>query len=238
MDWRDSRGIVLLPIIIAIVVIAVIVLAIWYFVGSDPTVVPVSESVCECKDVFDMGNRLSQARAAEAATGNLSRTQRTTDPSAMYSESLYNTGKASNQSAVNAANRGGFAGTGQTKTDCTTHIDAPTACLKAALQTHENVHSTACLQFKADVKAGTKPGQTDYKGAQTMADYWSEDQSAYKAEADYLDRNIKRLMADPKCTNRVTVKTSAGSRKQDQDDQQQRLAGSKRRVAKYAKGIS
>jgi hypothetical protein len=233
MNGRDRRGFALVFVLVAvgvIVVVTVIIVAgVKWATRRDTTVVTPNESTCQCPDVFSMANRLAQARAAIASINGLIATQAASDlaagKQAMYSEDLYNQGKATNQTAVDNANKGGWTGKAETPPrNCSPDLsDAPTECLKQALRAHENVHQAACLGHS---------GGGDWKEAKTMVDYWKEDRAAYQAEADYLDRNINRLMNDPKCKKKVAVQTYPGS--ESKEDQQQRLAGARRRVGSYA----
>ena len=67
-----------------------------------------------------------------------------------------------------------------------------------------------------------------------MVDFWAEDREGYEKEVDYLTRNINRLNNDPKC--KVKVSTYPGAESKEQ--QKERLAGARRRVGGYVKGIS
>jgi hypothetical protein len=231
MNVRDRKGFALVFVLVAagvIVVVTVIIVAgVKWATRRDTTVVTPDESTCQCPDVFSMANRLAQAKAAIASINGLIATQAASDLAAgkpaMYSEDLYNKGKAVNQTAVDNANKGGWTGKAETPPrNCSPDLsDVPTECLKQALRTHENVHQVECLRHS---------GGGDWKEAKTMVDYWQEDRAAYQAEADYLDRNINRLMNDPKCKPKVSTYTGRESK----EEQQERLAGARRRVASYA----
>ncbi len=129
-------------------------------------------------------------------------------------------------SAMKKVSLKGRSGKGETKPSCLSKVEAPTPCLRAALQVHENVHVKACDAHIA------KGGTGDWKDALTMADYWREDAAAYKAEKDYLDKELDLIFNDMNCMHYSTYQGA-----ETRGDQQQRLAGSKRRVASYAKAI-
>jgi hypothetical protein len=201
-------------------------------------VVPVPEDVCKCSDIADMENRVNEAAAGAGAFAQLVGAQAAADAASgtttMYTDALYLKGKSAAQSAVSAAHTAG-AGTGKAETgsDCVTQIDAPTDCLRASLQTHENLHSTTCDALKASGKVA-KLG--DYKFTMTIVDYWREEVAAYSAELNYLGRQLARVKADPTCAKpKVTVETYPGAKTKEQ--QQERLAGARRRVTSYVAGI-
>ena len=96
-----------------------------------------------------------------------------------------------------------------------------TACIRWALQNHENVHAAACDKY---ISGG---GKGDYKAAGTMADYWREDAKAYQAEIKFL--NDKLANCPP------VVGNYPGA--QSKEEQEQRLAASKRRATQYVAGL-
>ncbi len=234
MDWGDQRGIAPLFLVLVGVFVVLVVIGGVSFVAyrNAKQAVPVPENACQCSDLRDVENRMKEASAAVGAYAQLINGL---GPAAqMYDSGVYAQGNVSVQAAVDAAHQAGAGtGTGTTDTACITRIQAPTECLRAALQTHENVHSDACQAAKASGAVGT---YGDYKTAMTMANYWSEEIAGYTAELAYLGRNLVRIKTDPSCNPApVAVETYPGAG--DRQDQQERLAGAWRRVAAYVSGI-
>jgi hypothetical protein len=94
--------------------------------------------------------------------------------------------------------------------------------MKASLLAHENVHQRECLKQKRLLG--------DYKTKKTMLEYWQEDREGYQTEVDLLDHQIARVVA--KCAH------ASYPGAESKEEQQERLAGSKRRVSKYAAVLS
>jgi hypothetical protein len=183
-----------------------------------------------------MESRVQEATAAINAINGLSQAQsmRPNGTTTMYTPAQYNQGRDATQPDVSAARRAGArSGKGETDSNCKPTITSYSACLSAGLQTHENAHIKECRAYTDMVKATGKKGPADWKEAKTMMNYWAEDVGAYQAEVDYLNRQIARVKADPACKPKVS--TYPGS--ESKEEQQQRLAGSMRRVTKYAKTI-
>jgi hypothetical protein len=190
----------------------------------DKTVVEPNDSACDCSDLLDMINRRDLAKVANKSIEGLSQTQSANDARAgkaeMYSDELYGPGKDANKAAIQKANTGAPPGGGETPPyTCSPDVSAgSTKCMRASLQAHENVHQQACLK-------NTKRF-TNYKYEKTMVEFWQEDHDGYQAEVNFLDRNIA------KCTR---VSNYPGAR--SKEEQQQMLAGSKRRATQYAAGL-
>jgi hypothetical protein len=226
MSWRNDRGLAWGPIILVVGGLAIVFIVLSLSFRRKNHVVPVFPGACGCDDYYDMKRRLAEAAAAEAKIN--------TDflpnqpESEMYSAALYESKKPDLQKAVDDAdNSGARTGTGNTNSNCQTSIQAPTPCLKTILQVHENVHAASCDAY---VNGG---GKGDWMEAMTMADYWREDAKAYAAERAYIDQELNRVFNDLSCMHYSKYPGT-----ESKEDQQQRLAGSKRRVSRYVAGIS
>ena len=220
MDRRHCRGGVIL-IVVAVIVIGGI--AVGFLTTKDRTVVKPDETACDCPDIQLMLNRRRLAEAAIKSIDSLTKTQSAQE---MYSDKLYEQGRRANDAAVYNARQGDE----QTGSATTHHTNCKpdvsqgrSACMQASLQAHENVHQRECLKYNSRLR--------NYKYAKTMVDFWTEDRDGYQAEVDYLDRQIARVVK--KCMQ-VTSYPGAESK----EEQQQRLAGSKRRVTQYVAGLS
>jgi hypothetical protein len=236
VDWKDDRGIALVGILITVGAIAIVFYLLNRSFGTPQEQVPVPEDVCGCRDLYEMESRVQEATAAIAAINGLSQAQLATPNGAatMYTPAQYNQGVDATQPDVSAARRAGArSGSAKTDSNCKPKFDSYSKCLEAGLKAHENVHIRECRAYTDKVKATGQSGPADWKEAKTMVDYWAEDVSAYQAEIDYLNRQIARVKADPECKPKVSTYPGAESK----EEQQQRLAGSKRRVTKYAKTI-
>jgi hypothetical protein len=241
MEWRNRNGVAILFLVLVGLLVVVVVVGGVSFVAfrNDQKVVPVPEDVCKCSDLTDMESRVNEAAAAAAAFANSMLKQSAADSAsrsaAMYNEGSYTSETATAQPAVTAATTpGARTGSGKTGTDCVTKVEAPTECLRAGLQTHENIHSTTCQALKAAGKVGTFG---DYKAAMTMVDYWREEVTAYSAEMEYLGRQIARVKADPACKPKTAVKEERYHGAGSKEDQKDRLAAARRRVTNYVSGI-
>jgi hypothetical protein len=195
-----------------------------FFTHRDKTVVEPSDAACGCPALLDMINRRDLAKAAIKSIDGLSNVQSGNDARAgkaeMYSDELYVPGKEANQAAIRKANTGAPPGAGETPPyTCSPDVSAGTTeCMRASLRAHENVHQQACL-------ANTKRF-ANYKYAKTMVEFWQEDHDGYQAEVDFLTRNIDKCMH---------VSNYPGA--QSKEEEQQRRAGSKRRVTQYGAGL-
>jgi hypothetical protein len=223
VERRHSRGIALLGIVVIVVAVGVIVL-IWANIKHKTVVTP-SETACDCDDLQLILNRERLAEAAIKSIDSLSKAQSTKNANERYSDDLYKVGKLANQAAVSNASEGDEK-TGSAETppsNCKPDVSKGNGnCMKASLQAHENVHQRECLKY--DKRIG------DYKTEKTMVEYWQEDREGYQAELTYLVSQRERVVK--KCM----VSTYSGP--PSKDEQQQRLAGSKRRVSKYVGVIS
>lgn len=241
MDWRNRSGVaVVFLVLVGVLVVVVVIGGVSFFAfRGAKKVVPVPEDACQCPDLADIENRLNEAGAGAGAFAKMANASAAADAAAgtttMYTDALYLQGRAVAQAAVSAAHTpGARTASGETGTDCTTTITAPTECLRAAVQSHENVHSATCDALKAAGKVG-KLG--DYKFTMSIADYWRNEVAAYSEELNYLGRQLARIKSDPACKpkTKVTVETYPGS--SSKEAQQERLAGALRRVTSYVSGI-
>ena len=192
---------------------------------NEKTVVKPDETACGCGDIRLMLDRQRLAKAAIQSIDKLMNAQTAKNPGEMYSDKLYLEARIINQARVSIASEGDeYTGSGHTPpVNCKPDVSRGQGdCMKASLQAHENVHQRECLKYDAVF--------TNYKNAKTMVDFWKEDREGYQAEVDYLERQIKRVV--PECMH--ASYPGSGSKQ----DQQQRLAGSKRRVSKYVAGLS
>ena len=87
--------------------------------------------------------------------------------------------------------------------DVTVHPNA-TACLRGALQDHENVHAKACQAHKS-----LNPF-VDWRGGQTVVDYLKEEREGYqkeherlKREQDAQSRQCQPTQLDPSAKNQL-----------------------------------
>ena len=109
----------------------------------------------------------------------------------MYNDALFLQEQENVQAAMNAVKRRGTRKvSGDTRIDCTTIVNAATACLKASGQTHENMHARACNAMKAAGRA--------YRTSMTMVQVWNEEIAGYASEIEYLNRNLAAAKTD-KC---------------------------------------
>jgi Na+-transporting methylmalonyl-CoA/oxaloacetate decarboxylase gamma subunit len=241
MDWRNRSGVAVVFLVLVVVLVVIVIVggvSFFAFRGAKK-VVQVPEDVCQCPDLADIENRVKEAGAGAGAFAKMANTQAAADAAAgtttTYTDALYLQGKNEAQAAVNAAHApGARTGTGETGSDCTTEITAPTECLRAALQSHENVHSATCDALKAAGKVG-KLG--DYKFTMSIADYWRNEVAAYSEELNYLGRQLARLKSDPACKPKAAVKVETYPGSTSKEAQQERLAGAFRRVTSYVSGI-
>ena len=223
MNRRVERGNAIVPAILVIVaVVAIVIVAVSGTVNYLGRVVdgvkPIPADACPCnteKDRQEMEQRLAEAEAAaNKLNQDLASNGSGTKP-------FSGTEKEGSLPQIQEALGGGdVTKVGGTKLTCATWTseDKP-ACTRWALQTHENVHSAACQKF---AKGG---GKGDWKAGGTMEAYWREDAKAYQAETDFL----KSKLAKCPQANYIGPETK--------EEQQQRYAGAKRRVAKSV-GVS
>ena len=91
----------------------------------------------------------------------------------------------------------------------TTYQDGVTACLKGALEDHEQVHRDACKSHKG----------TDWRFNQLAADYIQEEIDAYQKEYDRLQEEVNKLQAfcslDPS-TRQILIETAAQKERETQ----------------------
>lgn len=219
MNRRVERGWVHVVIIVLIVVVIVV----WgtsavlnYYTRQRDHRVPIPADACPCntpEDRQDMEKRLAEAEAAARELNtDLASNASSSKPfsgDAKESEGLPKIAEALGSKEVQKV-----AGTSPACITWTSK-DKP-ACIRAALQTHENVHAAACDKY---IDGG---GKGDWKAAGTMADYWREDAKAYQAEIDFLNSKLA------KCPQAAVNYPGRESR----EERAQRLDGSKRRVAK------
>jgi hypothetical protein len=217
------------------VLVAVVVIGgVSYVVYKDAKqIVPVPPIACHCKDVADIENRIAEAQAAIDAYTQMINAISASDAAGkptMFSSAGRSQGEANVQNAVNVAHHPGTTtGSGETDTACVTTIKTSSECIRASLQTHENVHSASCQAAKQSWRTGT---YGDYKASMTMADYWREEVAAYSAELTYLGNNLAQAKAEPGCAP-VAVKQETYPGRSDRYELKQRLAGAWRRVSSY-----
>lgn len=176
---------------------------------------PILPDACPCntdQDRKDMENRLAEVEAAAQKNLELASDASSSKP---FSGSQKESNVSQVSEAMGAAQVNKVAGT---EPNCATWTseDKP-VCIRSALQVHENVHSAACQKF---AKGG---GKGDWKEAGTQGDYSREDARAYEAEIDFLKSKLAA------CTK---VDTNMYPGTETKEEQQQRLAGSKRRLQK------
>jgi hypothetical protein len=242
MDWRDRTGLALVFIILVVAFAIIVVIGgVSYVVYKDSkSIVPVPPVACHCPDIADIRNRLKEVGAAAAKYTQMASTiSAAAGPGgqpAMFNEDQWKQGEAAVQSDVNAAyTSGAKSGKGSTDTACVTRVESASACIRASLQTHENVHAASCEAAKQSGRTGT---YGDYKASMTMADYWREEVTAYTEEARYLSSNLAQAMGEPGCTpapEAVKAETYPGS--ENKEDMRARLAGAWRRLSAYVGGI-
>ena len=241
MGWKDQKGLAPLFIILVLVLVVVVVIGgVSYFVYKDSKqIVPVADGACRCKDLKDMESRIAEATAPVAAYTQMIAARSAADSAAgsptMFTNDGYEQGRATVQAAVNAAHvPGGGTGTGTTDTACVTRVNAKTECLRAALQTHENIHAASCLAAKQSGRVGK---YADYKESMPLTDYWREEIKAYSEEITYLGRHLAQAKADPACVGPVAIKDEKYPDAETKQDLQEHLAAAWRRVANYAKSV-
>lgn len=192
---------------------------------NDKTEVPPDPDACDCKDQQLMLNRLRLANAAIQSIDKLINDQTTKDAQEMYSDDAYSVGKKANQAAVYKASEGDeYTGAADTPpVNCKPNVSKGNGnCMKASLQAHENVHQRECLKYDSVFR--------NYKNQKTMVAFWQEDREGYQKEVEYLDRQIAKVVK--KCMQATYIGPET------KEDQQQRRAGSQRRVSKYVAGLS
>jgi hypothetical protein len=222
MRRKVDRGGGLFIFIALVVVLVVVVVAggtAAYMGRMVNGIKPILPDACPCntdEDRKDMENRLAEAQAAVNKLNSDFASNATSGKPFSGGQKESDVSQVSEAMGAKEVNK-----VGGTKSNCETWTskDKP-ACIRWALQTHENVHSAACQKF---VNGG---GKGDWKEAGTMADYWREDARAYQAEIDFLKSKLAA------CTKVDMYPGSEGK-----EEQQQRYAGSKRRAAKYGAGL-
>ncbi len=241
MTCRDRSGYALVALVLIGVAVGLGALFVWSWVKfkDAKSIVPVPPIACHCPDIADIRNRIAEATAAAAKYSQMINAITTSDAAAgkptMFSEDRWKQGEDAAQADVNAAYTPGTkSGKGKTGTDCVTTVESASACIRASLQTHENVHAASCEAAKA---AGRTANVGDYKAAMTMADYWREEVIAYTEELTYLSNNLAQAMAEAGCNPPVAVKQETYPGRQNKDEMKERLAGAWRRVSAYARGI-
>jgi hypothetical protein len=241
MDWRNRSGLApLFLILVGVFVIVVVIGGVSYFVYKDSkSIVPVPPIACHCPDIADIRNRLNEAGAAAAKYAQMSEAMTTADGPAgtptMFSEDRWKQGEDAVQKDVNAAYTPGTkSGKGATDTACVTRVESASPCIRASLQTHENVHAASCEASKRSGATGT---YGDYKASMTMANYWREEVAAYTEEVRYLSSNLAQAMAEPGCNPpAVAVKDETYPGRANKEDMRTRLAGAWRRLSAYVSG--
>jgi len=241
MDWRNRSGLALaFLILVGLFVIIVVIGGVSYFVYKDSkSIVPVPPVACHCPDIADIRNRLKEVGAAAARyaqmAGTITAAAGPAGQPAMFSEDRWTQGETAVQSDVNAAYTPGTkSGKGKTDTACVTRVESASACIRASLQTHENVHAASCEAAK---QSGRTANLGDYKASMTMADYWLEEVAAYTEEARYLSSNLAQAMGESGCNPPpAAVKAETYPGRANKEDMRTRLAGAWRRLSAYVGG--
>jgi hypothetical protein len=241
MDWRDRSGLALLFIIFVIGLAVIVVIGgVSYVVFKDAkSIVPVPPIACHCADIADIRNRLNEVAAAAAKYAQMASTITTADGPAgkptMFSKDQWKQGEDAVQKDVNAAyTSGAKSGKGETDTACITRVESASACIRASLQTHENVHAATCQAVKQRGRIGT---YDDYKASMTMAEHWREEVAAYTEEARYLSSNLAQAMGESGCNPPpAAVKAETYPGRENKEDMRTRLAGAWRRLSAYVGG--
>lgn len=239
MHWRGRAGFLQIPflILIGVFVVIVVIGGVSYYKYKDAkTIVPVPPDACKCKDVEDMANRIAEAEAAIARYTQMITAIMASDAAAgkptMFSADQHARGEASVQTDVNGAHKAGAtSGSGQTDSACVTTVKSGSECIRASLQSHENLHSASCQGAKASGRVGK---YDDYKMSMTMADYWREEIAAYGEEIKYLTEALARIKTDPTCKP-VAEATSPGG--EDKEAVAERQTGAFDRVAAYVAAL-
>jgi hypothetical protein len=241
MDWRNRSGLALVfLILVGVFVIVVVIGGVSYvFFKDSKSIVPVPPVACHCSDTADIRNRLNEVGAAAAKYAQMASTITTADGPAgkptMFSKDQWKQGEDAVQKDVNAAyTAGAKSGEGETDTACITRVESASACIRASLQTHENVHAATCQAVKQSGRIGT---YDDYKATMTMADYWREEIAAYTEEARYLSSNLAQAMGESGCNPPpAAVKAETYPGRESKEDMRVRLAGAWRRLSAYVGG--
>jgi hypothetical protein len=150
-----------------------------------------ASSDCKCSDKQDLINRYREAKAAiaeyqkqAAAYGNMK-----------YTYTHYRRGVQPHvQTAINGvtdstANRvrgGTDAGTCERQPN-KVNSGKQTKCIAKAIEVHENVHQSACVDWKT--AHGPFRG-ADYRNGMTMAKYLGEEIAAYEAEIEFIKKQF------------------------------------------------
>jgi hypothetical protein len=190
----------------------------------DKTEVKPNAAACTCDDLVNMISRRDLANVATKSIDDLSKAQSAKDSQAgkpeKYSDELYGPGKQANEDAIAQAKTGAPPGGGETHhLNCSPKFpDGVSACMKESLRAHENVHQRECVN-------GYTTRFANYKEAKTMVEYWAEDREGYQEEVNFLEPLIAKCLYG----------NYAGP--QSKEEQQQRLAASKRRATQYVAGI-
>ena len=218
----------ILPPAVALLIVAIV--GAKYLTNRDKTVTPPDLAACNC-DHTSIQGILDRERQVEALMKKINDEMNALDPKVMYTEDLYAKFRKDNLESVKKLNEdfdlSPTGGGGITNPlDCKPHVPpGTTKCIQGSFQAHENVHQRECLAF-ADRPINRF---SDWKKAKTMVEFWREDLEAYQAELDFLKDALARATAE--CTGNYPGAAS-------KEEQQQRLAGSKRRLTQYATGIA
>lgn len=197
---KNEHGFALpLFLLLCLVLVAALVL-IWVLWGRQKSahkVVSIGEGACTCADTADMENRLKQVNAAIAEYKRMIQEVKGLDAQSgkttMYSDGLYQYTQENVLNAIREASRPTDVH-GDTHTDCSTEVSAPTECLKGSLQTHENVHQATCKKTRS-----TMASEGNYRNTMTMAEFWNDEIAGYSAEIGYLNKNLAVARADDSC---------------------------------------
>jgi hypothetical protein len=198
--------------------------------NRDETEKPPNLAACNC-DHESQQKILDRQRQVEALINKINEEMNAQDANEMYTDELYSKFRKDNLKLLNDLNQDfelsptGGGGTTDPYT-CTTRVPQGTsACVQGSFQAHENVHHRECLAYWKR----TTNRFSDYKKAKTMVQYWQEDLEAYQEELKFLKAAFSLAVAD--CTGNYPGAES-------KEEQQQRLAGSKRRLTQYVTALS
>lgn len=225
MGGRHSRGMTLggLLVVLAVGVGVVVIIVLNWAHTKKKTIDAPNREACDCSDLQLILNRQRLAEAAIKSIDELMAAQSAKNPNEMYSKDLYQQGKGVNQKALWRAGEGDeLTGTADTPSStCRPDVSkGTTPCMEESLRAHENVHQRECLKYK------TKWFE-HYQEKKTMLDYWKEDREGYEEEVKFLKDQFPKVMdkcKKPEIGNYIDTETK--------EEQEQRHAGSKRRVAK------
>jgi hypothetical protein len=157
------------------------------------------DAPCTCPDMLDLASRNNQVKAAMQAYQE----QLAAWTAAGGAPGADEEGRTAFQldivepSMVAAKDSRANTASAETKGDCRTTINAPTACLRVLMEQHEQVHRDACVVHSNE---HVSVSDTIIPRWQTLADYAREEIEAYKAERTYIEAALSNLERDCRYT--------------------------------------